>query len=86
MTTSQRQGCPRVLTALQQASLGRAGLKGATAGLHGISCSRAKKKVLVHAWPAAWPANPTASSSITTQALAMVVLVAPPASMTRLAN
>lgn len=37
LTRPQRQGWPRILMAAQQASLGGIRLKGATAGLHGIS-------------------------------------------------
>lgn len=45
-----KQGCPRVLMALQQASLGGMGLKGATAALQGISWISAEKKVLPQGW------------------------------------
>lgn len=79
LTSAQRQGCPRVLTALQHASLGGTGLmKDETAGLHGNSCTRAEKKVLGHAWPAAMPSKPTDNASMTRQTLAMVILVAEP--------
>lgn len=44
----QRQGRPSVITAEQQVSVGGIGLKGATAALHGISCTRAEKNVLLH--------------------------------------
>lgn len=49
LTRTQRQGWPRALIALQQASLGGMGLKGATAALHGINCTNAEKNVLLQA-------------------------------------
>lgn len=44
----QRQGRPSVTTAEQHVSVGGMGLKGATAALHGISCTSAEKNVLLH--------------------------------------
>lgn len=37
LTSTQRQGWPKALSAVQQVSLGGMGLKGITAGLQGIS-------------------------------------------------
>ncbi|WCJ18972.1 hypothetical protein M5689_001285 [Euphorbia peplus] len=48
LTRTHKQGCPKDLTAVQQASLGGIGLKGATAALHGIICTNAEKNVLPH--------------------------------------
>ena len=44
----QRQGRPSVTTAEQHISVGGIGLKGATAALHGMSCTSAEKNVLLH--------------------------------------
>lgn len=51
LTRTHKQGCPRVLTALQQVSLGGTGPNGETAVLHGISCTSAEKNVLLHVLP-----------------------------------
>lgn len=40
---SQRQGWPRFFTTLQQGLLGGIGPNGATAGMHGYSCTSAEK-------------------------------------------
>lgn len=47
LTRTHRHGWPKPLRALQHASFGGIGLNGATAALHGISCTSAEKKVLV---------------------------------------
>lgn len=51
LMSRQRQGWPSALMALQQVSLGKIGLKGATAALQGMSCTSAEKKVLPHLCP-----------------------------------
>lgn len=51
LTRTHKQGCPKVLTALQQVSLGGIGLNGDTAVLHGISCTSAEKNVLPQVCP-----------------------------------
>lgn len=50
-TRTHKHGCPRVLMALQQASLGGMVLKGARAALHGISWTIAEKNVLPQVSP-----------------------------------
>lgn len=61
LTSTHKQGCPKVLTALQHVSLGGIGLNGETAVLHGISCTSAEKNVLPQVRP--WPC-PTISDMI----------------------
>jgi hypothetical protein len=46
LTRTHKHGWPKALRALQQASLGGIGLKGATAALQGMSCTSAEKNVL----------------------------------------
>lgn len=48
--STHRQGWPRALMALQQASLGGMGLNGETAGLQGISLTSVDMKVLAQGW------------------------------------
>ena len=48
LASRQRQGRPSVTIAAQQDSVGGTGLKGATAALHGISCTSDEKNVLLH--------------------------------------
>ncbi|KAG2372217.1 uncharacterized protein HKW66_Vig0209150 [Vigna angularis] len=48
LTRTHKQGWPSALRALQHAPLGGMELKGATAALQGISCTREEKNVLVH--------------------------------------
>ncbi|XVE76687.1 hypothetical protein DITRI_Ditri13aG0001500 [Diplodiscus trichospermus] len=62
---THRQGCPRVLMALQQGSLGGMGLKGATAALQGISCTRAEKNVLPQALPSPCSSKPVRTNTRT---------------------
>lgn len=50
LTSVHKQGWPRVLTALQHASLGGMGLKGATAALQGTNWTSAAKNVLPQGW------------------------------------
>lgn len=47
LTRTHKHGWPKAFRALQHASLGGMGLKGATAALQGMSCTSAEKKVLV---------------------------------------
>ncbi|KAK2386361.1 putative lipid-transfer protein DIR1 precursor [Trifolium repens] len=46
LTRTHKHGWPKALRALQQASFGGIGLKGATAALQGMSCTSAEKNVL----------------------------------------
>lgn len=64
-TSTHRQGCPRALMALQQASFGGIGLKGATAALQGISCTSAEKKVLLQAEPSLCSSKPVRTNTKT---------------------
>nr|KYP49190.1 hypothetical protein KK1_029124 [Cajanus cajan] len=58
LTRTQRHGCPSAFRALQQASLGGIGLKGATAALQGMSCTSEEKNVLVHGLLCTCATNP----------------------------
>lgn len=65
LTSTQRQGWPRTLRAVQQASFGGMGLNGATDARHGISCTNAEKNVLPQGNPAL-PCTITPSTTTTT--------------------
>lgn len=51
LTSTHKQGWPRLLTALQQATVGGMGRNGATDGLQGISLTREEKKVKLQVSP-----------------------------------
>ncbi|KAA0048323.1 putative ribosome-binding factor A [Cucumis melo var. makuwa] len=51
LTSTHKQGWPRVLTALQQATVGGMGRNGATDGLQGINLAREEKKVKLQVSP-----------------------------------
>lgn len=77
LTRTHKQGWPRTLIALQQASFGGMGLNGATDARQGISCTNAEKKVLPHGCAKVpWTQSPiTTTSSTTVFALFSIVLM-----------
>ena len=76
LTSTHKQGWPRALSELQQASLGGMGLKGATAALQGISWMSAEKKVLaqVGTGPCCFYKHLTLITNINTKTSIIIVL------------